>query len=106
MEGAIYSYRNSNYNKYNNTVFICNVATNNGGAIYNRGYSDSETYNNCVFINNSAFSIDGGCINVYANLAGVVFDNVVFINNSAAGNGGAINVDDDANMLFSLKLFL
>ena len=29
-------------------------------------------------------------------MAGVVFDNVLFINNSAAGNGGAINVDDDA----------
>ena len=68
-----------------NTTFINNKASAEGGSIYLAGYGKYYTINNCSFIDNVASA--GGAIFAYANLT---VENTIFTNNKATNTGGAI----------------
>ena len=87
--GAINMDAYSEYNSFNNTVFIDNVASRGGGAVFALLEASIDSYNNTKFINNVA-ALNGGAINYYSGVEESSFDNVTFANNHA-DNGGAIS---------------
>ena len=121
--GAISNYGNMDFKSYlfiNNTLFLNNHATHDGGAV-TTCYASSDIYN-CVFINNSA-NRDGGAIRVsvagYGNVEDCIFiynhadewggayyswsgeSNIkrcIFLNNTAGTNGGAVMVSGNINL--------
>ena len=77
-----------------NTTFINNKASAEGGSIYIAGYGEYYTINNCSFIDNVASA--GGAIFAYANLT---VENTIFTNNKATNTGGAIySTNKDLNL--------
>ena len=75
-------YTSSNYVSIDNSTFINNTATGDGGAIYIESYY-SGSITNSKFINNSADE-DGAAIFTYAYYVVADIDGCIFINNTAS----------------------
>ena len=94
--GAIYSF----YEPLHiiNCEFIDNTVDGGGrgGAI--ETHSENSIIKNCYFENNQSLSSNGGALGLWGGLV----DSCTFVSNTADGNGGAINIEDNATVRRSL----
>jgi predicted outer membrane repeat protein len=91
--GAIFSESVNNIT-VTNSIFSNNSTELGGGAIFNN--TSNLTVTNSIFSNNSSQYSDlgGGAILSYSNLT---VTNITFLNNQTQGNGGAIDLEDQAD---------
>ncbi|MDB9854236.1 T9SS type A sorting domain-containing protein [Candidatus Marinimicrobia bacterium] len=81
-----------------NCEFIGNTVDGGGrgGAI--ETHSENSLIKNCYFENNQSLSSSGGAVGLWGGLV----DSCTFVSNTADGNGGAINIEDNATVRRSL----
>ncbi|MBE6506159.1 MAG: hypothetical protein E7Z73_10605, partial [Methanobrevibacter millerae] len=87
--GAMNGYGSSNYNSFEECLFVNNSATSNGGAIFYSQTFNHNIFEYCSFINNTAKE-NGGVIYLYRTSNFNTFNENSFINNKATNNAGVI----------------